>query len=84
VSTRPGGIPSGDAGTSTAARVLSCDGTEIAYRTSGDGPPLLLVHGTAGARERFAPLLPYLEPCATVHAMDRRGRGASGAARTIT
>lgn len=59
-------------------RVVSGDGTEIAFWTSGQGPPLLLVHGTAGVRERFAPLLPYLEPHATVHVMDRRGRGGSG------
>ncbi|MGH3116257.1 MAG: alpha/beta fold hydrolase [Gaiellales bacterium] len=59
-------------------RVRSQDGTEIAYWTTGDGPPLLLVHGTTGVHERFAPLVPYLEPHATVHAMDRRGRGASG------
>ena len=59
-------------------RVPSHDGTEIAYRTSGNGPPLLLVHGTAGARERFDILLPHLEPHATVHVMDRRGRGGSG------
>jgi pimeloyl-ACP methyl ester carboxylesterase len=66
--------------TSRAAmtRIVSRDGTKIAYRTSGDGAPLLLVHGTSGSHERFAPLLPYLEPYATVHAMDRRGRGGSG------
>jgi pimeloyl-ACP methyl ester carboxylesterase len=62
----------------TPARATSRDGTEIAYWTSGDGPPLLLVHGTSGVHERFAPLLPYLEPHATVHVMDRRGRGGSG------
>ena len=59
-------------------RVVSRDGTEIAYWTSGEGPPLLIVHGTSGSHERFSPLLPYLEPHATVHAMDRRGRGGSG------
>jgi pimeloyl-ACP methyl ester carboxylesterase len=58
--------------------VVSRDGTRIAYWTSGDGPPLLLAHGTSGSHERFAPLLPYLEPHATVHVMDRRGRGGSG------
>jgi pimeloyl-ACP methyl ester carboxylesterase len=65
---------------SRAARthVVSRDGTKIAYWTSGEGPPLLIVHGTSGSHERFAPLLPYLEPHATVHAMDRRGRGGSG------
>lgn len=60
------------------SRVVSRDGTEIAYWTSGEGPPLLVVHGTSGSHERFAPLLPYLEPHATVHLMDRRGRGGSG------
>jgi pimeloyl-ACP methyl ester carboxylesterase len=66
--------------TSRAAmtHVVSRDGTKIAYWTSGDGPPLLLVHGTSGSHERFGPLLPYLEPHASVHAMDRRGRGGSG------
>jgi pimeloyl-ACP methyl ester carboxylesterase len=59
-------------------QVVSRDGTEIAYWTSGNGPPLVIVHGTSGVHERFAPLLPYLEPHTTVHAMDRRGRGGSG------
>jgi pimeloyl-ACP methyl ester carboxylesterase len=62
----------------TMTHVVSRDGTKIAYWTSGDGPPLLIVHGTSGTHERFAPLLPYLEPYATVHVMDRRGRGGSG------
>jgi pimeloyl-ACP methyl ester carboxylesterase len=63
---------------STMTRVVSRDGTQIAYRTSGEGPPFVLVHGTTADHERWRPLLPYLEPHATVHAMDRRGRGASG------
>jgi pimeloyl-ACP methyl ester carboxylesterase len=58
--------------------VTSRDGTEIGYSTSGEGPPLLLVHGTGGARQRFEVLLPHLESHATVHVMDRRGRGESG------
>ncbi len=62
----------------TVTRVVSRDGTEIAYWTSGDGPALLLVHGTTADHTRWRPLLPYLEPHATVHAMDRRGRGGSG------
>jgi pimeloyl-ACP methyl ester carboxylesterase len=62
----------------TMTHVVSRDGTRIAYFTSGHGPPLLIVHGTSGAHERFAPLLPFLEPHATVHVMDRRGRGGSG------
>lgn len=62
----------------TVTRAVSRDGTEIAYWTSGDGPPLLLVHGATADHTRWAPVLPYLEPYVTVHAMDRRGRGRSG------
>ena len=63
---------------STVARVTSRDGTEIAYRASGEGPPLILVHGGTADHTRWYPLLPYLEPHATVIAVDRRGRGGSG------
>jgi pimeloyl-ACP methyl ester carboxylesterase len=59
-------------------RVVSRDGTGIAVWTSGQGPPLVVVHGTPADHTRWRPLLAYLEPSVTVHAMDRRGRGASG------
>jgi pimeloyl-ACP methyl ester carboxylesterase len=58
--------------------VTSRDGTRIAFGRSGQGPPLVVVHGTPADHTRWEPLLPYLEPHVTVHAMDRRGRGASG------
>jgi pimeloyl-ACP methyl ester carboxylesterase len=38
----------------------------------------VLVHGGLGDHRRWDPLRPHLEPHFTVHAMDRRGRGASG------
>lgn len=57
--------------------VVSRDGTEIVYWTSGDGPPLVLVHGAPADNTRWRPLLPYIEGHVTVHAIDRRGRGAS-------
>ena len=63
---------------STLTRTLSRDGTEIGAWTTGEGPPLVLVHGGPADHTRWRPLLPYLEPHFTVHAMDRRGRGASG------
>jgi pimeloyl-ACP methyl ester carboxylesterase len=66
------------AGQATMTRVGSPDGTEIAYWTSGGGPPLVLVHGTPADHTRWRPLIPYLVPHFTVHAIDRRGRGASG------
>ena len=59
-------------------RVKSKDGTEITCSASGDGPPLVLVHGTGGSAARWEPLLPRLGERFTVYAMNRRGRGGSG------
>jgi pimeloyl-ACP methyl ester carboxylesterase len=59
-------------------KVVSQDGTSIAYRRSGAGAPLVLVHGTGGTWERWTPVLPFLEKHFTVYAIDRRGRGESG------
>lgn len=57
---------------------LSQDGTSIAYQRSGNGPPLMLVHGAVADHTRWAPVLPMLAQRFTVYAMDRRGRGSSG------
>lgn len=65
-------------------RVTSADGTPIASWRSGDGPPLVLVHGTSADHSRWAPVLPALEQRYTVLAVDRRGRGASGDAEDYT
>lgn len=56
----------------------SADGTRIAYWRSGEGRPLVLVHGTTADHTRWRPVLGLLEPHATVCALDRRGRGGSG------
>lgn len=59
--------------------VASRDGTRIAFWLSGEGPPLLLVHGaTADHTTTWRFVLPELERRFTVYAMDRRGRGGSG------
>lgn len=78
MSTLKGTIQVNGTDEATMTRVTSRDGTQIAYWTSGEGPPLVVVHGTTADHTRWRPLLPYLEPHATVHALDRRGRGASG------
>ena len=64
--------------TRTVSTTTSRDGTAIGYWSSGEGPPLLLVHGGFGDHSRWDALRPHLEAHFTVHAMDRRGRGASG------
>jgi len=59
-------------------KVLSQDGTPIAVWRSGEGPPLVLIHGAAADHKRWAPVLPALEERFAVLAVDRRGRGRSG------
>lgn len=61
--------------------ILSEDGTPIAVWRSGDGPPLVLLHGTAADHTRWAPVVPALEERFTVLAVDRRGHGRSGDAK---
>ncbi|QIN81939.1 alpha/beta fold hydrolase [Rubrobacter tropicus] len=58
--------------------ITSRDGTPIAHWRGGEGPPLVLVHGTAADHSRWNPVLPALEEHFTVYALDRRGRGSSG------
>jgi pimeloyl-ACP methyl ester carboxylesterase len=57
---------------------VSRDGTIIAYWMTGQGPALVLVHGTVSNHTTWDPVLPLLEAHRTLYAIDRRGRGASG------
>jgi pimeloyl-ACP methyl ester carboxylesterase len=59
-------------------RVASADGTSIACEQAGNGPHLVLVHGTSADRRRWAAIRPHFERHFTVTAIDRRGRGDSG------
>ncbi len=62
-------------------RTVSRDGTEIAARVSGDGPPVVLVHGAfGGADTTWISLLPFLTDRYTCYAMSLRGRAPSGSA----
>jgi pimeloyl-ACP methyl ester carboxylesterase len=60
-------------------KVISKDGTSIAYDTYGSGQPLILVMGALGARSTAMdnPLAKALEKHFAVIDYDRRGRGAS-------
>jgi pimeloyl-ACP methyl ester carboxylesterase len=62
--------------------VRSADGTPIAVWRSGEGRPLVLVHGTTADHTRWAPVLPAFEAGFEVLNVDRRGRGRSGDAGT--
>ena len=59
-------------------RVRSADGTSIAVYATGIGRPLLLAHGTTADHTAFRVVGPRFATERIVHAMDRRGRGASG------
>jgi pimeloyl-ACP methyl ester carboxylesterase len=66
----------------TEARIhnaVSADGTEIAGRVVGQGPPLVLVHGAIGDGEfAWTELLPHLTNRFTCYLPSTRGRGVSG------
>jgi len=57
--------------------VTSSDGVRIACEVSGEGPPVVFVHGAGSARWSFELVRPLLERSFTVIAIDRRGRGDS-------
>jgi pimeloyl-ACP methyl ester carboxylesterase len=58
--------------------VISSDGTRIAYECRGEGPPLVLVHGTGIDHSYWDTVAPELGRHFTVYSVDRRGRGQSG------
>ena len=64
--------------TTNQRTVGSRDGTPIAVFSSGVGPPLVLVHGATADHTTWRTAGPLLEPRFRLHAIDRRGRGASG------
>jgi len=53
------------------------DGVQIAVFRSGDGPPLVLVHGATADHTTWRTSGPLLAARHALHAIDRRGRGAS-------
>jgi pimeloyl-ACP methyl ester carboxylesterase len=59
-------------------KVVSNDGTEIAYDVVGSGPGLILVAGAFTERASITPYVDALSTAFTVVNYDRRGRGDSG------
>ena len=58
--------------------VQSNDGTIIGYLRLGEGPPLVMVHGSLAIGEAWLAAANLLADSFTCYLMDRRGRGRSG------
>jgi pimeloyl-ACP methyl ester carboxylesterase len=58
--------------------VVSTDGTRIVCHRQGDGPPLLIVHGTLATTDMYRPIADLLSPWYQVVLMERRDYGVSG------
>jgi pimeloyl-ACP methyl ester carboxylesterase len=71
----------GSTGTTTGTKrfhVASRDGTTIAVWVEGEGPPLVMVHGSLQDHTASGALVDELRADTTTFALDRRGFGASG------
>lgn len=66
-----------DTGGSNDLQVLPVDGSELTYRASGDGPPVLLIHGLFGVLEVWEDVQDALVATHQVISYDRRGHGRS-------
>ena len=73
-------MSSDDVSATRAARfeVHAADGTPLAVWVEGDGPALVMVHGSIADHTTFDPFVAVLRDDLTTFAMDRRGFGASG------
>ena len=58
-------------------RLPTTDGPCLAYRFSGFGPPVVLIHGSGTDNRRWNPVIPLLERAYSVYSVDRRGYGCS-------
>jgi pimeloyl-ACP methyl ester carboxylesterase len=70
------GLP--DSSETPTRTVVSPDGARIAVFSAGSGPPIILVHGATADHSTWRSSGPRLAIAHTTHALDRRGRGASG------
>src|SRR3954464_6621041 len=62
-------------------RFVRIHGHQVAYRSAGSGPLILLVHGIAGSSSTWTRVLPALAEHHTVIALDMLGHGASAKPR---
>ncbi len=69
--------PGGTQPPAPASPVKSADGTTIAYRQAGDGPGVVLIHGSGQSSDLMS-LARALSGTFTVYLPERRGRGGIG------
>src|SRR6184192_3484575 len=65
----------------TTLEEISVHGHRVRYRTAGEGPALLLVHGVAGSSQTWEEVVPALAREHTVIAPDLLGHGESAKPR---
>ncbi len=58
-------------------REITIHDQRVTYRTAGEGPVLLLIHGMAGSATTWKQVMPRLAECFTVVAPDLLGHGRS-------
>ncbi|MFN8050782.1 MAG: alpha/beta fold hydrolase [Acidimicrobiales bacterium] len=74
--------PNSSSNTTVTGRTVKIHGHEYAYRSAGDGGPVvLLIHGMAGSAATWNAAMPLLAPHMTVVAPDLPGHGRSHKAR---
>lgn len=71
-------VTSGSGAVAQQFTVRSPDHVDLAVWVDGEGPPLVLVHGSIQDHSISAALVAELRADFTTYAMDRRGYGASG------
>lgn len=64
--------------TALVEHVISADGTRIAFRRLGSGPPLVAIHGGLGSAQSWSAVARRLADRFALLLVDRRGRGDSG------
>lgn len=67
--------PSGRSGGRGVIAHADINGTSTAWRSVGNGPPLLMLHGGEGSHAMFEPLAAHLTDCFTLILYDQRDCG---------
>lgn len=62
---------------------LTVNDVTLFYQKSGQGSPILLLHGNGESNEIFDKLIPQLNRHFTVYAIDSRGHGKSSKVKTL-